>query len=66
MAQGPEMFAIFRFIGGLGIGASTIAAPAFISEVAPEKNRGKLVALYQFNENSMDGSMMASSRIKLK
>ncbi|HMT70962.1 MAG TPA: sugar porter family MFS transporter, partial [Saprospiraceae bacterium] len=49
MAQGPEMFAIFRFIGGLGIGASTIAAPAFISEVAPEKNRGKLVALYQFN-----------------
>ena len=66
MSQGPEMFAIFRFIGGLGIGASTIAAPAFISEVAPEKNRGKLVALYQFNENSMDGSMMASSRIKLK
>ena len=34
---------------GLGVGASTIAAPAYISEIAPAKNRGKLVALYQFN-----------------
>ncbi|MFH1195742.1 MAG: sugar porter family MFS transporter [bacterium] len=46
---GPISFAFFRFIGGLGIGASTIAAPAYVSEIAPAKNRGKLVALYQFN-----------------
>lgn len=48
-ANDPWMFAIFRFIGGLGVGASTIAAPAFISEIAPAKDRGRLVALYQFN-----------------
>ncbi|MGB1449802.1 MAG: sugar porter family MFS transporter [Flavobacteriaceae bacterium] len=42
-------FAIFRFIGGLAVGASTIAAPAYISEIAPAKDRGKLVGLYQFN-----------------
>ena len=42
-------FAIFRFIGGLGVGASTVAAPAYISEIAPAKDRGKLVGLYQFN-----------------
>ena len=45
----PITFAIFRFIGGLGVGASTIAAPAYISEIAPAKDRGKLVGLYQFN-----------------
>ncbi len=49
LAGDPWVFAIFRFIGGLGVGASTIAAPAYISEIAPAKNRGKLVALYQFN-----------------
>jgi sugar porter (SP) family MFS transporter len=49
MANDPWVFAIFRFIGGLGVGASTIAAPAYISEIAPAKDRGKLVALYQFN-----------------
>lgn len=49
MASDPWVFAIFRFIGGLGVGASTITAPAYVSEIAPAKNRGKLVALYQFN-----------------
>lgn len=49
LAGGPWIFAAFRFIGGLAIGASTIAAPAYISEIAPPSNRGKLVALYQFN-----------------
>ncbi len=48
-ANDPYTFAFFRFIGGLGVGASTIAAPAYVSEIAPAKNRGKLVALYQFN-----------------
>ncbi len=49
MANDPITFAVFRFIGGLGVGASTIAAPAYISEIAPAKDRGKLVGLYQFN-----------------
>ncbi|GAL65689.1 D-xylose proton-symporter XylE [Jejuia pallidilutea] len=49
LANDPYTFAFFRFIGGLGVGASTIAAPAYISEIAPAKDRGKLVGLYQFN-----------------
>jgi sugar porter (SP) family MFS transporter len=48
-ANDPYVFAAFRFIGGLGVGASTIAAPAYISEIAPAKDRGRLVAFYQFN-----------------
>ena len=49
MVNDPYSFAFFRFIGGLGVGASTIAAPAYISEIAPAKNRGRLVAMYQFS-----------------
>jgi len=48
-ANDPITFAIFRFLGGLGVGASTIAAPAYVSEIAPPKDRGRLVSLYQFN-----------------
>jgi sugar porter (SP) family MFS transporter len=49
LANDPYIFALFRFIGGIGVGASTIAAPAYISEISPAKERGKLVAMYQFN-----------------
>lgn len=49
LVNDPYTFAFFRFLGGVGVGASTIAAPAYVSEIAPAKNRGKLVALYQFN-----------------
>ena len=49
LAPTPYLFAFFRFLGGLGVGISTIAAPAYISEIAPAKNRGRLVGLYQFN-----------------
>ncbi|PKB15145.1 sugar porter family MFS transporter [Flavobacterium sp. 5] len=48
-ADNAIIFSFFRFLGGLGIGASTIAAPTYVSEIAPAKDRGKLVALYQFN-----------------
>ena len=48
LAQDPISFAVFRFLGGLGIGASTIAAPAYISEITPAKDRGRLVGFYQF------------------
>ena len=49
LANGPLIFAFFRFLGGLGVGASTIAAPAYIAEIAPANDRGRLVGLYQFN-----------------
>lgn len=47
-ANDPITFAAARFIGGLGVGASTVAAPAYISEIAPAKDRGRLVGFYQF------------------
>ena len=49
LVNDPVSFALFRFLGGLGVGASTIAAPAYVSEIAPANQRGKLVSLYQFN-----------------
>jgi len=49
MATDPYIFSFFRFLGGLGVGASSIAAPTYTSEIASSSNRGKLVALYQFN-----------------
>jgi sugar porter (SP) family MFS transporter len=42
-------FLFYRFLGGLGIGASSVAGPMYISEIAPPKLRGRLVALFQFN-----------------
>ncbi|MGA9481592.1 MAG: sugar porter family MFS transporter [Candidatus Acidiferrales bacterium] len=40
---------VFRFIGGLGIGGSSVLGPMYIAEVAPAKWRGRLVGLFQFN-----------------
>ncbi len=40
---------ISRFIGGLGIGASSVMAPMYIAEIAPKRMRGRLVAVAQFN-----------------
>lgn len=48
LANDPLSFAFFRFLGGIGVGVSTIAAPAYISEIAPAKDRGRLVGMYQF------------------
>ena len=42
-----SQFAIFRFIGGLGIGAASMVSPLYITELAPAKIRGKLVSYYQ-------------------
>jgi MFS transporter, SP family, arabinose:H+ symporter len=39
----------FRFIGGLGIGGSSVLGPMYIAELAPAKYRGRLVGLFQFN-----------------
>ena len=48
-ANDPYVFSFFRFIGGLGVGASSVAAPIYISEISSPENRGKLGGLYQFN-----------------
>ncbi len=50
-AFAPEIntFIIARFIGGVGIGISTIAAPLYISEIAPAEKRGRLTGMFQFN-----------------
>ncbi|MBD0259944.1 MAG: sugar porter family MFS transporter [Cytophagales bacterium] len=42
-------FLFFRLIGGFGVGASSVTAPLYISEISPANSRGKLVALFQFN-----------------
>jgi len=43
------VFLIFRFLGGLGVGASSVTAPIYISEISPANRRGRLVGLFQFN-----------------
>jgi sugar porter (SP) family MFS transporter len=48
-ASDVNAFMFFRFLGGLGVGASSVVAPMYISEIAPAARRGQLVALYQFN-----------------
>lgn len=50
-AVAPDVYTFMfaRFIGGLGVGASSVAAPMYISEISPAHSRGKLVALFQFN-----------------
>ncbi|MBW8863680.1 MAG: sugar porter family MFS transporter [Verrucomicrobia bacterium] len=48
-APNVTFFIIARMIGGLGIGISTVAAPLYISEIAPPKYRGRLAGMFQFN-----------------
>ena len=42
-------FLLFRFLGGVGVGASSVVGPMYISEIAPAHSRGRMVALFQFN-----------------
>ncbi len=48
-AQDPYSFSFFRFIGGIGIGVSSVVAPTYISEISTPATRGRLGAMYQFN-----------------
>jgi sugar porter (SP) family MFS transporter len=41
--------ALARFVGGLGIGGSSVLGPMYIAEVAPARWRGRLVGFFQFN-----------------
>ncbi len=49
LAHDWNLFLVFRFLGGLGVGASSVAAPMYITEISPARSRGKMVALFQFN-----------------
>ncbi|GAC1448684.1 MAG: sugar porter family MFS transporter [Chitinophagaceae bacterium] len=49
LAPNPYVFSFFRFIGGLGIGVSSVVAPTYITEISTPDTRGRLTALYQFN-----------------
>ena len=48
-AGGVGVFIVARFLGGLGIGISTVVAPLYISEIAPPAYRGRLTGMFQFN-----------------
>ncbi|MFQ3333523.1 MAG: SP family xylose:H+ symportor-like MFS transporter [Woeseiaceae bacterium] len=48
LASDPYFFALMRLLGGFGVGLSSIVVPAYIAEIAPANQRGRLVALYQF------------------
>lgn len=42
-------FMMARFLGGIAIGVSTVAAPLYISEISPAESRGRLAGMFQFN-----------------
>lgn len=44
-----ELFIFSRFLGGLAVGASSVAGPLYIAEVSPSHWRGRFVAFFQFN-----------------
>ena len=44
-----SVFLVFRFMGGIGVGVSSVVAPLYISEISPAHKRGRLVAMFQFN-----------------
>jgi MFS transporter, SP family, arabinose:H+ symporter len=49
LATGVYTFIVARFIGGLGVGTATVAAPLYIAEIAPPHRRGRLAGMFQFN-----------------
>ncbi|MCH8612531.1 sugar porter family MFS transporter [Arsenicicoccus dermatophilus] len=48
-ASGVVSFSVFRFLGGIGVGAASVCAPIYTAEIAPARVRGRLVGLVQFN-----------------
>ena len=49
IANDVYVFMAFRFLGGLAIGASSVVAPIYISEIAPPKYRGRMGIAFQLN-----------------
>lgn len=49
LAGNVSLFILFRFLGGIGVGASSVVAPMYIAEISPAKIRGRMTAMFQFN-----------------
>jgi len=49
MAEHWGMFLAFRFLGGIGVGGSSVVAPMYIAEITPARKRGRMVAIVQMN-----------------
>lgn len=49
LAWNWDALLVARFVGGLGIGGSSVLAPMYIAEIAPAKWRGRLVGVFQFS-----------------
>jgi SP family xylose:H+ symportor-like MFS transporter len=43
------VFLVFRFLGGIGVGGSSVVSPMYIAEISPARVRGRMVAITQFN-----------------
>ncbi|MEI7503365.1 MAG: MFS transporter, partial [Paludibacter sp.] len=48
LAESSAMLIVFRVLSGLAVGGTSVVAPMYISEIAPAKNRGRLVSFNQF------------------
>lgn len=49
LASSIQGFILYRFLGGIAVGASSVVAPMYISEISPAAVRGRMTALFQFN-----------------
>ena len=49
LSQAWILFVLFRFIGGIAVGASSVVGPMYISEISPAHKRGRLAGLFQLN-----------------
>ena len=49
VSNGLALFVLFRFIGGVAVGASSVVGPMYISEIAPARLRGRLAGSFQLN-----------------
>jgi len=49
LAQNWSMFLVYRFLGGIGVGGSSVVAPMYIAEITPAGKRGRMVAMVQVN-----------------
>lgn len=49
VAQQWLLFVIFRFFGGIAVGASSVVGPMYIAEISPAKSRGRLAGMFQLN-----------------
>lgn len=49
IATGPTALFVARFIGGLGVGCSSVVAPVYIAEISPTEKRGLMTAIFQLD-----------------